>query len=139
MSYIDQIKVEASESKLDLDSESFVTKRIGRCSDCGDIYYTGISSSHLCENKKSKTSMPVVSRSPDMQSYEKDRLSTLLDFKPVVEKLWFHDEIYSIWKKKNFPRHEKQSIMEIKGMEKRSNEGKDIKDEFSFSPYDNFF
>jgi hypothetical protein len=152
MSPISQSMSDNASSKMDLDSESFTTKSIDRCPECGDVFYSGITSSHACFDRKKSVSPSRESPSPEATSYELNRLQSILDIKPVIDNLSFTEEIYSIWQRNNFKRHVRPRVVETKPIETNSEtytqkeiqnqtpiQNKEIHDEFSFSPYDNFF
>lgn len=132
------------ESKFDLDYDNFLTKKIDRCNDCGDVYYTKAARSHACANQRSPSEIPAAM--PD--GFEIDRLGLILNIRPVVERVWVHDEIYAIWKRSGFPRHSRPEAGPCLAPELilKDTSSKDVlakdpvsKDTFSFSPYDNFF
>lgn len=140
MEHPDEIKYR---SKLDLDYDSFLTKKIYRCEECGDIYYTSSVQSHTCTSRKAVITEEINTQAlVNGESFEMNRLNQLLGIKPVMGSLWFYDEIYMIWKKNGFNRHEKpklkDDIMKPVHNTLQINENAQ-KEKFSFSPYDNFF
>lgn len=135
MAFVNHTDGKMYESKLDLDYDTFLTKKIDRCDDCGDIYYSGTTRGHNCNQKKQRMSPGAEPRALGVvENFEINQLNALLGIRPVIERVWFHDEIHAIWKRKNFPRHAKPEAQE-QPPRQESHE----KDKFSFSPYDNFF
>lgn len=126
------------QSRLDLDFDSFISKEIGRCNDCGDIYYVSSSAKpHACiSRRKSRSASPKNEPVDLVENFEMNRLNLLLGIKPILEKTWFHDEIYSIWKKSGFPRHPRPKSTDSLTNNILEDTSKGT---FSFSPYDNYF
>lgn len=144
MSLPDQHNVKQYESKLDLDFDNFLTKKIDRCNVCGDIFYAGVQPPHACSNKQRPLAAspgnnlrttgllldPSESASENASAIESQQ-SSMLDSASTSSVI--HDKIYDLWKSNGFPRHKKTSVPAESGSDEHS------KDNFSFSPYDNFF
>lgn len=129
------------QSKLDLDFGSFMSKEIDRCSDCGDIYYASSGARpHLCISRKmGRPASPKNEPADILENFEMDRLNVLLGIKPILEKTWFHNEIYSAWKKNNFRRHPRPQAADSVANSVLEDDRSPAKSTFSFSPYDNYF
>lgn len=136
-------------SKLDLDYDSFVKKKIIRCEICENIYYASSSCLHNCMTKKdnsvvssnyNKINDVVMNNNVNNINMEKDKSDLLKSGKlTIINNIRFYDEIYSIWKKKGFKRHRKLDIKENSKYQPLQTNNNPQTEKFSFSPYDNFF
>lgn len=123
-------------SKLDLDYKLFNTKRIYRCEICGNVYYTSSNYFHACYAKKADTT----SVDEKVSSINDRDLGDIKNSQALISTpIYFHDEIYAIWKKKGFKRHCKPEIKENTIQQTMQSTDSSQKEKFSFSPYDNFF
>ncbi|KAI4291317.1 hypothetical protein PAPHI01_0591 [Pancytospora philotis] len=123
------------ESKLDLDYDSFLTKKIDKCVACGDIYYAGARPPHACARQQGAQGHDATRRPTDSAHSTIQRASYAGDAraKEPADGFCVRSAIYSIWKADGFRRHAAPAE------DCPSSSEEQCKDKFSFSPYDNFF
>lgn len=123
-------------SHIDLDYESFLKKKITKCGDCGDIYYSRVKLPHPCMMEKQLTIHLEGRSSVRQENIDQEVRNAIMSIGPPVSICLVHDEIYAIWAKNKYPRRQKGPVPQrsINGPKKENYSGN-----FSFSPYDNFF
>ena len=137
-------------SNFDIDANSFMTKKIYRCGKCGDIYYASSGDVHICGSKQTEYMQsppipfkPIEMGKPSPGPRKRERASR-------CEFINFADEVYTVWRKKGYPRHQLTTVVndfsepfapqeEEPASSSPKSQQQNDSDKFSFNPYDNFF